>query len=241
LAEPSSEKVILEVTEKVRGALGTNLVSLVLYGSQARGETHARSDINLFILVREKSPDQLAGLLRVLPPLVKHGVAAPVIMSEDEFRASQDTFALEFLDMAAQRRILAGKDPFEDFEPRWDGLRLQLERELRTKMIQLQRQWMVSGEKVETLATLLRATTSSFFTLLRGIVALETKQIVAIPQEKLMEEITGQRGLDPALWRRVWEMNRGVGKTTPDELRPLFRSYLEEIGKLVAYIDRFKI
>ncbi|MFH1010356.1 MAG: nucleotidyltransferase domain-containing protein [bacterium] len=240
MAKQSSEEVISEVTEKIRGALGTNLSALVLYGSHARGEAHARSDINLLVLVRESSPDQLAGLLRVLPPLVKKGVLAPVIMSEEEFRASQDTFALEFLDMATQRRILAGKDPFEHFEPRWDGLRTQLERELRTKMMQLYRQWVVSGEKAETLDALLRASLSSFFTLLRGIVALEKKQVIAIPQENLVEEITGQRGLDPRLWRRVWQMSRETVKMPPDELRSLFRGYLEEIRKLVAYIDRFE-
>lgn len=240
MPKQSSEEILAEVTEKIRGALGTNLSSLVLYGSHARGEAHARSDINLFTLVRESSPDQLAGLLRVLPPLVKKGVVAPVIMSEEDFRASQDTYALEFLEMAASHRMLAGRDPFEDFEPRWDGLRTELEHELRTKMIQLYRQWIVSGDKVEALAVLLRASVSSFLTLLRGIVALEKKQIIAISQEKLVEEITGERGLDPRLWRRVWQMNRETVKMAPDELRSLFRGYLEEIRKLVAYIDQFR-
>jgi predicted nucleotidyltransferase len=239
--EQLSEKVIAEVAEEIRTALATNLLSLVLYGSHARGEAHARSDVNLLILVRESDPSQLVGLLRALSPLARKGVVAPVIMSEEEFRASQDTFALEFLDMAAQRRILAGKDPFEQFEPRWDGLRMQMERELRVKMLQLYRQWYVSEEKPETLKILLRGSLSSFLTLLRGIVALEKKQIVTIPQVKLIEEIAGERGLDATLWPRFQQVAHGDLKLSADEIRILFRSYLAEIKTLTAYVDKLKV
>lgn len=241
MAKKTSEQTVNEAAEKIRAALGTNLSALVLYGSQARGETHAHSDINLFVLVRDSTPDQLVGLARVFPSLAKHGVGPPVVMSEEEFLASQDTFALEFLDMAAHRRVLAGKDPFEQFEPRWDGLRTQIERELRTKMLQLYRQWYVSEEKPETLKVLLRGSLSSFLTLLRGIVALEKKQIVVIPQEKLIDEIAGERGLDPALWRRFRQVTHGHIKIAADDMRSLFRSYLAEVKKLTAYVDKLKV
>jgi predicted nucleotidyltransferase len=240
LPKQTSEKAIAELAEKIRVALGTNLSSLVLYGSHVRGETHARSDINLFILVRDSDPNQLVGLHRALLPVAKKGTVAPVIMSEDEFRASQDTFALEFSEMAALHRVLAGRDPFEDFEPRWDGLRTQLERELRVKMIQLYRHWMVSGEKPATLRALLHTSFSSFLSLLRGIVALERKQIASIPPETLTNEIAAKCGLDAALWRRFYEVSRKNVQVPAEEMRTLFRSYLTEIRKLTAYIDRFK-
>ena len=241
MAKKTSEQTVNEAAEKIRTALGTNLSALVLYGSHARGETHAHSDVNLFILVRDSYPDQLVGLARVFPSLAKHGVGPPVVMSEEEFRASQDTFALEFLDMATHRRVLAGKDPFEQFEPRWDGLRTQIERELRTKMLQLYRQWYVSEEKPEALKTLLRGSLSSFLTLLRGIVALEKRQAVVVPQEQFIEETAGERGLDAALWRRFREMTHGHVKIAADDMRSLFRSYLAEVKKLTAYVDKLKV
>ena len=241
MAKKTAEQVIAEAAERISAALGTNLSALVLYGSHARGEAHARSDINLFILVRDSAPEQLVGLLQVLPSLAKNRVASPVFMGEEGFKASQDTFALEFLDMAASRRVLAGKDPFEDFEPHWDGLRTEIERELRVRMMQLYRQWYLSEEKVEVLNGLMRGSLSSFLALFRGIVALEKRQVTAIPQEQLIGEITGERGLDPALWQRFRQVTRENIKLSADDMRALFRSYLGEIRKLTAYVDGLNV
>lgn len=241
MAKKTPEQVIADATERIAGALGTNLSALVLYGSHAREEAHAHSDINLFILVRDSAPEQLVGLLQVLPALAKRGVAPPVLMGEDGFAASQDTYALEFVDMAASRRVLAGRDPFDEFEPKWDGLRTEIERELRTKMMQLYRQWYLSEEKTETLKGLLRGSLSSFLALLRGIVILEKRQVMAIPHEQLLKEITGQRGLDPAQWQRFWQVARDRAKISADDMRSLFRTYLAEIRKLIAYIDKLTV
>lgn len=241
MAKKTPEQVIALATEKISSALGKNLSALVLYGSHARGEAHTHSDINLFILVRDNAPEQLVGLLQVMPALAKSGVAPPVLMGEEGFAASQDTYALEFVDMAASRRVLAEQDPFEEFEPHWDGLRTEIERELRTKMMQLFRQWYLSEEKTETLRSLLRGSLSSFMALLRGIVVLEKRQIMAIPHEQLLKEITGQRGLDPTLWQRFWQVARERGKISADDMRSLFRSYLAQIRKLTAYIDKFSV
>ena len=241
MAKKTAEQIIAQATEKISAALGTNLSALVLYGSHARGEAHARSDINLFILVRDSAPEQLTGLLQAMPHLAKNGVAPPVFMEEEGFAASQDTFALEFLDMAASHRVLAGRDPFGNFQPRWDGLRMQIERELRTKMLQLYRQWYLSEEKTEVLKSLMRGSLSSFLALLRGIVALEKKQITAISQEHLIDEITGARGLNPALWRRFHQVTREKIKVSTDDMRALFRSYLTEIRKLTMYVDKFNV
>lgn len=241
MAKKTPEQIITQAAERISAALGTNLSALVLYGSHARGEAHARSDINLFILVRDSAPEQLVGLLQVLPSLAKNRVAPPVFMGEEGFAASQDTFALEFLDMAASRRVLTGRDPFEDFEPHWDGLRTEIERELRIRMMQLYRQWYLSEEKAEALKSLLRGSLSSFLALLRGIVALETKQVTAISQERLFDEITGERGLDPALWQRFRQVTQEDIKVSADDMRVLFRSYLAEIKKLTAYVDRFNV
>lgn len=243
MAKKTSEQVIALATEKISSALGKNLSALVLYGSHARGEAHVRSDINLFILVHDSAPEQLAGLLQVLPTLAKrkNRVAPPVFMTEEGFAASQDTYALEFLDMAASRRLLAGRDPFENFKPHWDGLRTEIERELRTKMMQLYRQWYLSREKVPALKALLRGSLSSFLSLLRGIVALEKRQVMAIPQARLLDEITGERGLDPTLWRRFRQVTGEKVRISARDMRALFRSYLAEVRKLTAYIDKFSV
>jgi predicted nucleotidyltransferase len=239
VAKQKPEHIIAEAAEKITAALDTNLSALVLYGSHARGEAHARSDINLFVLVRNNSPEELIGLLQVVPALGKKNVAPLVLFGEDGFRASQDTFALEFLDMAASRRVLAGQDPFENFTPHWNGLRTEIEREFRIRSMQLLRMWFLSAQKPAALKGLIRGSLSSFLSLLRGIVALEKKQVLSIPHEELLGEITGERGLTPELWKRFWQVAREEVKLNADDLRKLFHDYLSEIRKLTVYIDTF--
>lgn len=241
MAKKTPEQIITEATEKISSALGENLLALVLYGSHARGEAHTRSDINLFVLVRDASPDALTGLIPVMPSLVKRNVAPLVLFGEEGFHASQDTFALEFLDIAASHRVLAGTDPFENFEPHWDGLRTEIERESRVRSMQLYRAWFVSEEKPAIIKDLLRSSLSSFLTLLRGVVALEKREVIAIPQKQLIEEISGERGLDPALWNRFWQVGRENVKVASNEMRSLFRSYLAEVRKLTVYVDKFSV
>lgn len=54
---PQVEKQAIQVfSQRVRDALGPELVSILLFGSKARGDYHGESDIDVFILVRNETP-----------------------------------------------------------------------------------------------------------------------------------------------------------------------------------------
>jgi len=50
-------EVVRSFVRELREKLGDELVSVRLFGSKARGDFHADSDIDLFVLVREKTPE----------------------------------------------------------------------------------------------------------------------------------------------------------------------------------------
>ena len=49
------QDAVSECVDKIREALGENLITIKMLGSKARGDFDSESDIDLFILVRERT------------------------------------------------------------------------------------------------------------------------------------------------------------------------------------------
>lgn len=50
-------EVVQSFVRELRGKLGDELVSVRLFGSKARGDFHPDSDIDIFVLVKKKTPE----------------------------------------------------------------------------------------------------------------------------------------------------------------------------------------
>ncbi len=85
--------------------LGENLVSIVLYGSRARGDAHENSDWDFLVIAHELPKDafdrhiSLKGLL----PTEVRGIASVLARTPNEFETA---FSALYLDIAADGKIL---------------------------------------------------------------------------------------------------------------------------------------
>lgn len=159
--------------EELEHAFGARLRSVVLHGSLARGEAvKGVSDINLLVLL----DDVDAAALRTAAPLVrrwaKAGNTAPLLLSWNEWLRSADAFAIEVADMKDARTVLRGDDPVADLEVARRELRLQAERELRGKLVQLRSGLLLTGERPAEVGRLLLAALPSFTTYARAVIRL---------------------------------------------------------------------
>lgn len=62
---PDERKAINAFSRRLKKALGKQLVSVLLFGSKARGESHKESDLDIFVLVKRASlqvDDKVAGI-----------------------------------------------------------------------------------------------------------------------------------------------------------------------------------
>ena len=57
LLKEKEQSAVLEFTTEIRNYLDNNVVSIKLFGSKARGDSEPDSDIDIYILLREISPD----------------------------------------------------------------------------------------------------------------------------------------------------------------------------------------
>jgi len=229
--------VLEQVTRDLQNALGSNLVSLLLYGSHARTDAHERSDVNLFLVVRDGSVKSLAPLLKFVPGWMKQGVTAPVIFEQNQLARSFDTFALEFLEMTAARKVLAGEDPFANFTPDWRAVRWELEQEAREKTTALQRRWLASGEKDKLLRATIAETVPGYLAIMRGTLHLQRRNTVPIPTREIFDGAIHWPGFDPQVWKKLWEADKGMHIPSTSALSQLMRDYLEQARTLVRHID----
>src|SRR5579863_4912530 len=143
------EAQLKEFLDRLQPAAGSNLVSVVLYGSAATGEFRAgQSDLNILCLVNQADADALESLHAISEWWIKKGNHPPLIFTRDELARSADVFAIELLDMKSKHRILYGPDFFTDLEVPLHLHRLQVERELRTNWLRL-RQAIIAAPLTE--------------------------------------------------------------------------------------------
>jgi hypothetical protein len=155
----------------VAAALGPRLTTLLLYGSAAR-EPHANPAAMNTLLIVKDGGDFLGPLSGVMKDWTAAGHPPPIIMLEQEWRQSADAFAIEYDDIRAAHRILAGKDPWAGIQVRREHARRQLEHELMGKLVHLRQAYVVDWNRPKRLADVVRGTRAGFLTMLRAVLRL---------------------------------------------------------------------
>ncbi len=159
--------------DAVTRALGQRLVSLLLYGSAARG-THVpeRSDVNTLLICDAVDDALFAQLAPVMDAWLGVGHPAPLILTEAEWRSAADAFAIEYEDIREAHRVLAGRDPWRGIVVRRDDVRRQLEHELMGKLVRLRQAYAALRRERQQLARVIVGSAGGFFTMLRTTLRL---------------------------------------------------------------------
>lgn len=236
----SQERLIAEKYAADLGSiLGDALVSVVLYGSLARAEYRAgRSDINLLVVTRELGIDQLRATSRSAREWVQAGNPPPLMLSEAEWRNSSDVFPLEYSDIRDAHVLLAGSDPFVGMRVLRGHLRLQVEREFRSKKIQLREGFLAAADASDELGDLLLRSLSTFLTLFRASLRLAGRPVPRATED-LITATGSVIGFTPEPVLQLLEArNRSVPLSAGFE-SPLPAAYLDVIERCVHWLDGF--
>jgi len=210
--------------ETVAAGLGGRLVALLLYGSAARG-THVpdRSDVNTLLICDTVDEDLFARLEQAVRDWVKAGHPAPLILTQREWQASADAFAIEYEDMREAHRVLAGRDPWAGITVQRDHVRRQLEHELMGKLVRLRQAYVALRGDRKRLAQVIAGSAAGFFTMLRATLRLAGKT-PPIPADALVREAAALIGFAP----------EGLGAVfQPD-------AYLAAVARTAEFVNRLR-
>ena len=163
-------------SEQMAHALGSRLSALVLYGSAARASDapSQRAAMNTLLIVAGDavSDDLFVQLSGPVRSWVASGHPPPIIMTEREWRDSTDAFPIEYDDIRAGHRVLAGRDPWHGIAVQRADVRRQLEHELMGKLVHLRQAYAANWNRPKRLADVIRETRAGFLTMLRAVLRL---------------------------------------------------------------------
>jgi predicted nucleotidyltransferase len=236
-APQKPEEIFPEFINDYQEVYGTDLFSIVLYGSGARGDyIPGRSDLNFLIVLTE---DGIKGLHRAFKVVAKwHGrrVATPLFMTQDYIATSLDTFPLELLNIKRDYHVVWGKNPLTKIRIRKRQLRLQLEREVKGKLLQLREAYLASNGWKRNLVAVASQSLTAFISIFQGILYLREKEN---PHQKgaIIKAIAAETGLATEPFEQLLEIKEGKSRLSVKKMKGLMENYIEEIRCLAFWVD----
>jgi predicted nucleotidyltransferase len=237
MAKPDVEQRLSALVQRLQSALGTRLVSVILYGSAAAGDwLEETSDLNVLCVLHQLSPQELGTCEPIFRWWKEDGNLPPLLLTAEEVQTSTDCFPMEFSDMREHRTVLYGVDVIESLEIDRSFYRAQVEHELRAKHIRLRQKAADILSAPNKLLKLLTDSLSTFCVLGRHALILSGHEARFKKAEVLA-------ALERAMGRQLEASSEILAlRSTPKQpslanAGALFERYLEEMGSLVRFVD----
>ncbi len=228
-----------ELVTKLEHVYQDRLLSVILYGSGASGDHHAKfSDLNVLCVLKQITPRELGEGEPIFRWWKEHKHSAPLLMSEEEVHNAADCFPIEYHDMKDRRKMLYGPDVIADVHVDSKYYRAQIEHELRSKLFRLRQQAAGVLSDPEKLFQLCVDSVSTFCMLARHALAVaghpksDRRAVVHLMGTTLQMDVT------PFNILLDIREDKSVDPGDPGEL---FAQYLECIRRLVEYVDGLEV
>lgn len=233
------EDKISEFVSRVREAAGANLESVILYGSAVAGDYQPEfSNLNLFCVLRDSS----FGALQTLVPVAKwwdrQKQPPPLLMTRGELERSTDVFTIELLDMKQHHRVLFGEDVLQGLEIPLNLHRVQVEYELREKLILLRQQLLLLSDNRKALWSLLVRSAPSFVTLFRHALIALGEAPPAAGKRDTVQILAKKIAFDPSAILQVLDVRERKLESGKVDVNELFARYLATIQQVTAAVDK---
>jgi predicted nucleotidyltransferase len=227
-----------QFTETLRSLCGEALQSVVLYGSAAAGDYAAKgSDYNLLIVLEDLPPKVLRSLAKPVGAWERAGNPPPLLFTKRRLTEAADVFPVELLDMRDARRVLFGEDVIAGIVPDRSNLRLQAERELRSALIQLRRNYLISCDSSRHLAGLLTGSLSGVLSLFRAVLRLY-EETVSPGKMEALKKLNGHIPVGLETFELIQSLKTGKIKAGKADVEFLFETYVRSIEAVVDAVDK---
>ena len=233
-------KMLDEFIDKLKCVYGgRELISVILYGSAARGDfSNANSNINLAVVLTDSG---LANLKR-MAAFAGAKAFKPlnvIYFTENYIRNSADVFPIEFLDMKESNIVLFGKDLLKGLDIDAKNLRFQCEQELKAKLINLKRLYLRNIRDRAALGGLLFRYFTSCLHIFKNLIRLKgAKASGAYSKKDIMEAMEREFGMDPGVFMKIMEAKNRDSRLSYGETEALLFGFAAELERIVDSVDR---
>jgi len=240
---PETARHIDEIGTKLFAGLGSNAISVEVYGSAASDDFAPRhSDVNLFIALHDVSFADLRLIGTVLQresDRLGLRFATPLVVRPDFLDTAGDSFPIELTDMRLRHRLLAGADLIPRLLIPAEALRTAAEREARTTLLRLHSLAIHRPQDFHVREALAQ--------LVSAVVVICSARLDAptmrLPrQPELLRRTSEQAGVNLSHFEQLHEMREGRRAWPEDlDLDRFLDALIDEMEALVRAIDAHRV
>jgi hypothetical protein len=232
------EKKINDFVGRLRAAAGTNLESVILFGSAVAGDFHPEfSNVNLFCVIRDSS----FASLQALAPAVKWWGAEkqppPLFMTHDEIKRSVDVFTIELMDIQQHHRVLFGEDVVRGLSIPAKLHSVQVEYELREKLAVLRQHLLLASGNDSRMWEVLLRSVSSFASLFRHALIV-LGHPAPVGKREAVQALAKEIGFDASGILQVQDVREGKVDRKKFDVADVFSRYLAAVQQVTSAVDR---
>jgi hypothetical protein len=231
------QDIFVELTGDYQKIFGKDLVALILYGSAAGNHyIKGKSDVNLLVVLTSTGMEKLADALETVNHWKKSRVAVPLVMTKAFIESSLDCYPIEFLNMRNSHILIYGEDVLEGMKFKPEDLRLQIERELKGKLILLRNGYLEAGGNVKQLKQLISRSLTAFVSIFNALLYLK-KESAPHNRRDTIKEMAKSFTIDAEVFLSCVDIKEGVDRFSKKEIGEVFNKYLREVEKICIIVD----
>ena len=231
------QDVFVPLTQDYLKVFGRELVSLILYGSAAGGSfIKGKSDINLLVVLTLEGIEKLSDAFATIKYWRKRSVALPLVMTKAFINASLDCYPIEFLNMKNNHILIYGENILEQIDVRPENLRLQIERELKGKLLLLREGYLEAQGKPRQLKNLINRSFTAFISIFNALLYYKHH---ATPRERrdTIKELARVIKFDAEAFLQCADIKEGKNNLSGEEIVGLFKKYVQEVANMCNIVD----
>ncbi len=234
---PEAVKLLEPYARQLMALDGRNIISLAVYGSATGNDfVKDKSNINLAVVAKQLWLEHLKVYLAVTAKQ-RQQIVVPLFLTQEHIQSSLDTFPMELLEIRDNHVTVFGQEMFAGIVLDPKHLRLQCEREIRSRLIRLRQAYLEVGAQNEGLYRLLVQSLNSIMPILRSLLHL-CQHSPDVFKGHILEQASTHFGLDDKVFKRILEL-KGLKKPPKlAELEAIFGDYLQQLAQLAQLVDK---
>lgn len=230
--------VIRDFSDDVIASAGHDLESIVLSGSIITQDyIPGISDINPVIVMKKLGQDFLDSLAGFGKKYGRKKVRAPLVITNEYLERSIDVFPIEFLELKLIHKTIYGSEIFSGISIEKPMIRIQCERELKARLIQLSRGYISASGDKELLLGLIIQSSLGFYPLLRAILFMGG-YIVPVDRSSVLSAIESHCRVSLDCMKQIQTIrSQKKPSLKSEEIRLLFKKLYDLTHELSLIVD----
>ncbi len=216
---------------EIKEVLGDNLIQVVLYNDQ---DPYAD---DILIIVKDDSFQKLLPLEPIIKKMMVKKISSPYIMTPQFIESSLDSYPLEFINMKTDyKNLYVTQDHLVSIKPENEWVRLQIERELKGKILLIKSNLLPIHQVTKFSEKLIIQSIFSLKPVLKGFLYLMDRPIPKIYDE-IIDSIGKETNFPLVCMKKAFDFAYNKDRLKNHSVMDFYVQYLNEIEFLIKRIE----